>query len=1485
MKYFYLLLFLMFSTSTINAQLNILVEGFEEWPLEGWTNYETNLANSWGPCWQNDCGYIGNFAANHYLCNGCEKWLITPQLYIVNSDVELSFWERFDQASTEFYDYSAIMISTGSPDPLDGDFVELFTNNPDNLPFDWVERTVDLSAYVGQNIYLALLFSGNWHEWFVDELTFAPAIYADGAVNEVISPAGTNPDPSIEEVIINVSNNGNKPITEYTVQWDVNGVMQPPFMVTGVNILPGANINIPLGFYDFNASGDYLITGTLIIANEFNQQNNHFESIYFVSTEKDATISNITPNGYTPIVGLTEVKAVISNMGENVITTAEIVWEVDGIDQAPVQISSLFIPPGSSKKVPLGQYNFDEGIHEIYANVNVSGEINPDNDGLTSYLAVNTFWESFEGPTPVPESWYANWLMVDNFVEAPHGGFYALFNNDDNFFGEIIDTLFTPVLMVESGDQLSFHRRFSTFFPGNMKVVWQDFETEEVIDIETITSNANGFQQFTVDLAPATGIGRIGFITWSSGPSDQSLDLVTSDAQPHLFEVDLLVKDFQTNYLAKQEIPQAINFTLKNIGNNFLFGDSYTIKLMDTNGTEIEEIPGVDINIWEEIDLQFAPVFNDIMEYNLYVEVVINNDGNPSNNSTRPERINVVPADIELIDIGEAEYRELNFPFNFSGDDWNASKDDLSQCLFYKEEISTSGYIYGITYYYKNFASNYQDFPLKVWVAPTDAEDLADGWDLTSDFTLVLDDTLEIKGGEMNPLYIPFDTPILYTNINNLVIQHYAYECGWPPAIGSTWAQQVPNGPVRVVRLVDNLEADPDNIPFFYGVGTSVSKTTFVVQPLNQNTIVSGTCFDENNLEVSNAMIEVTGQLINESSDELGNYTLPDLSYTTYEIVASLYGYNDNVQTVTLDEPFVELDFYMELRPQIQITGDIVGSNDLNTALQTVDINAIGYDDYNHTTGSTGEIVIDNVYGNDFYTITFSKYGYYDKTIEVDILDVNIDLGTIVLDQEFISPYSVYANPLLDNSVNVEWYDPVTSEKVKFQNDMNFTYFSYTNDINENVWLGNKFTNNEEVTLQNVEIYWDIYLLNSDYVTVDVFDENEEVIASSQAFVTLLDTLVTVEMPNVTVDGDFYVMVHWQDNQVNTHALRIDYSPGIGNTAYIKYPDQPMQLLTDFLGNEPGAFLVRANVLKEGPNSGNSPLSYNIYSGSPDDMSNVAMWPQLNSSPINALSYVDFPLESGELIYAVEAVYEEGNSEHSFSNVLDYSIVEVASGIPFEAKVLLEGPYQSNGLMSTSLTDFIPFEQPYNVPPYNYEGTETLFNVPQNAVDWVLVEIRDGSPSLTAQTTTVLETKAGLLLDSGFIVNTDGVSPLTFEEVTEGDSYHICIRHRNHLDILSSEAILADELIEYDFTLDSGKAFGSEQTKPLGDGFYGMHSGDYTKEGVIQTTDYNLWFNLPASVNVYSNADGTLDGVVQVTDYDKWFINKAKIGTPEVRFD
>ncbi len=275
-----------------------------------------------------------------------------------------------------------------------------------------------------------------------------------------------------------------------------------------------------------------------------------------------------------------------------------------------------------------------------------------------------------------------------------------------------------------------------------------------------------------------------------------------------------------------------------------------------------------------------------------------------------------------------------------------------------------------------------------------------------------------------------------------------------------------------------------------------------------------------------------------------------------------------------------------------------------------------------------------------------------------------------------------------------------------------------------------------------------------------------------------------------------------------------------------------------------------------------------------DDINNVG--------PFNYLSSVVLPTTAGETYYILVDAWN--------GYWIDNFGITVNQVLEVEATVLLEGNYNDNtGLMTNGLqTQFLlPTIQPYAVAPWNHfeeVGVADSSAFPPNTVDWVLVEMRSGTLEVTGTPGTVLEeAHVGLLLTDGSIVDIDG-NPLRFFNLDIGESYYMLVRHRNHLDVISSNAIVANGTISYDFSSDITQAFGASQQVEASDGKAMMYGGDYVPDAVIQNSDNDAWEAAPAILSTYFITDGTLDGIVQLTDQDVWFPNKAKIGTLEVRF-
>jgi len=202
-------------------------------------------------------------------------------------------------------------------------------------------------------------------------------------------------------------------------------------------------------------------------------------------------------------------------------------------------------------------------------------------------------------------------------------------------------------------------------------------------------------------------------------------------------------------------------------------------------------------------------------------------------------------------------------------------------------------------------------------------------------------------------------------------------------------------------------------------------------------------------------------------------------------------------------------------------------------------------------------------------------------------------------------------------------------------------------------------------------------------------------------------------------------------------------------------------------------------------------------------------------------------------------------------------------------RVFLEGPYLSGYEMDTSLKQYgaIPLQSPYIQDPRIVES------IPENTVDWVLVQLRKTSDGNT------IDSRSCFLKSDGYII-TEDTDELNFF-VDPGD-YYIVVRHRNHLDVMSSSGVTLSTVVsEYDFSTGTGQYTGNDAAV-LESGVYGMYAGDMDKDGEVTTTDYTIWYNnARIGTSGYASTDVNLDTQVTTEDYTNWY-NNARIGASSI---
>jgi len=217
-----------------------------------------------------------------------------------------------------------------------------------------------------------------------------------------------------------------------------------------------------------------------------------------------------------------------------------------------------------------------------------------------------------------------------------------------------------------------------------------------------------------------------------------------------------------------------------------------------------------------------------------------------------------------------------------------------------------------------------------------------------------------------------------------------------------------------------------------------------------------------------------------------------------------------------------------------------------------------------------------------------------------------------------------------------------------------------------------------------------------------------------------------------------------------------------------------------------------------------------------------------------------------------------------------------------QASAILEGAYTGSA-MTTNLTNNqqLPLTQPFNRPPWNYFGTESVANaaaIPANTVDWVLLEVRDA-----ADKNLVAERKAAFLLSNGAIVDVNGTTNgVNFFYITANTNYHLAVKHRNHLGAITANAVLLPNAAPVNFTNAATAEQAATQLVNIG-GAYALRAGDLNADGIISFSDINTYASQLLGTSPYRDADCNLSGTVSIVDFNLLRPNIGAIGVSSIR--
>ena len=163
--------------------------GFEsEEPTTCWNNIDNDFD---GYSWQHGSSYFGSqcahsgsdcFASASYLDNVgilmADNWLVTPQLQLTAGNSYTLGWYDGASDTSAFQEHYSVYVSTSGNTVTNFTATPIFTTTLTTSAY--TQRSVDLSPYAGQNIYIAFRHNTTNQHWLLlDDISVTESVHTD----------------------------------------------------------------------------------------------------------------------------------------------------------------------------------------------------------------------------------------------------------------------------------------------------------------------------------------------------------------------------------------------------------------------------------------------------------------------------------------------------------------------------------------------------------------------------------------------------------------------------------------------------------------------------------------------------------------------------------------------------------------------------------------------------------------------------------------------------------------------------------------------------------------------------------------------------------------------------------------------------------------------------------------------------------------------------------------------------------------------------------------------------------------------------------------------------------------------------------------------------------------------------------------------------------------------------------------------------------
>lgn len=244
-------------------------DDFNDLNTAGWTlSDQDGDGNNW---FVDANGALKSFSWNGTAYNP-NNWIISPAISLAGATGSTQLeWKvtASDDIDWDSENYAVYVATSNAIFALQGSSTNHLENlNGINLNFQ--QRTLDVSAFNGQTIYVAIRHYNSYDQWYMliddvavrklnpNEIEFTSFNNIDDAyaVNSTVTIQGT------------VTNTGSNPITSFDLAWNVDNGTSYNQSFTGLNIAPGATYNFTHSTtWNASPTGSHVLNGSITNVN------------------------------------------------------------------------------------------------------------------------------------------------------------------------------------------------------------------------------------------------------------------------------------------------------------------------------------------------------------------------------------------------------------------------------------------------------------------------------------------------------------------------------------------------------------------------------------------------------------------------------------------------------------------------------------------------------------------------------------------------------------------------------------------------------------------------------------------------------------------------------------------------------------------------------------------------------------------------------------------------------------------------------------------------------------------------------------------------------------------------------------------------------------------------------------------------------------------------------------------------------------------